>query len=672
VRTNLLTKFMAPTIVLVLLIMAVFGWVVARLVAAEVSEQANVEARGQAGGVLSDLQTIDLLSSEAVQTSMAVFRNEARSAGIPRIEGSASLGGETVPNLRLGNSSQVGNFSLVDRVKALTGSTATIFVRRGDAFVRISTNVLKPDGSRATGTILDPKGRAFAAIDKGKPFYGVVNILGKPYMTGYEPMTDKSGQVVGVWYVGYPLTAVGDLGNRIGVAKILDTGFVALLQADGVVIAKSAHVRDEDIRNSLDPAHFTGWTVFTKPFEKWGYTLVVAYPQSDIDTKLRRVYFLLVFCALVMAVLVVLAEYGLMSILILRPVGNLVGRMENADLNTALLQDRSDEIGILAQAFDRFVKSIRETLVGVIRTSEQVAEASEKISLRTAETAKGSETQLGQVQLAATAMREMASAIHEVSDNSSKAADVSHTAAQTAREGGKIVESTLALMQSIAASVSENAREVQDFGVRSDQIGQIVDVIDQIADQTNLLALNAAIEAARAGEQGRGFAVVADEVRKLAERTTQATKEIAAMIEGMQAHARSAVEKMRLGTKHVADGLEVTGRAGESLKQIIAQADSVGEIVTQIATASAQQSATAQSVHNNVDQISQIASESADSAAQSAKACAELSNLAFQLQHMVERFKIQEVEHPGEGSLNGSQYARESGMLTRSAAAGEG
>src|SRR5271155_3773337 len=158
----------------------------------------------------------------------------------------------------------------------------------------------------------------------------------------------------------------------------------------------------------------------------------------------------------------------------------------------------------------------------------------------------------------------MSSTVREVSANSTKAAESAQAAAETAREGGVIVEDTLTRMRSIANAVRETAAKVQELGIRSDQIGRIIGVIDDIADQTNLLALNAAIEAARAGEQGRGFAVVADEVRKLAERTTSATKEVAQMVQGIQAGTKTAVAAMREGTQQVQQGVETTSRAGDS------------------------------------------------------------------------------------------------------------
>jgi len=183
-----------------------------------------------------------------------------------------------------------------------------------------------------------------------------------------------------------------------------------------------------------------------------------------------------------------------------------------------------------------------------------------------------------------------------------------------------------------------------DLGKSSDQIGRIIAVINDIADQTNLLALNAAIEAARAGEQGRGFAVVADEVRKLAERTTTATKEIAQMIRTIQADIKSTLRAMEEGTEQVQDGVQSTVQAGDSLREIIHTAERVGEMVTHIATAGTQQSATSEHVKERMQQIAVLVNQTATEARNSAQACQGLSDLALDLQKMVANFQLRSDE----------------------------
>jgi len=358
------------------------------------------------------------------------------------------------------------------------------------------------------------------------------------------------------------------------------------------------------------------------------------------NAAIRVAVWISVIIAIVVGMVVAMVIGRLMSKL-LAALTEKANAIASGDLSTAELQISSrDEIGQLAGSVNEMQQRLAETLQSVASTAEHVASASEEIAASAAQMASGSDTQKDQVHQVATAMQEMSATVHEVSENCNKAAESAHQTAETARRGGVILEDTLAHMRSIADSVRETAQKVQELGSRSDQIGKIVGVIDDIADQTNLLALNAAIEAARAGEQGRGFAVVADEVRKLAERTTKATKEIAEMIQSVQTETRGAVDKMKAGTQQVEKGVEVTAKVGASLKQIIGQAEHVGEMVTHIATAANEQSSATEQVNNNMDQINKLVAESAEGAQQSAKACEQLSGMAFELQSLVSRFKL--------------------------------
>ena len=301
-----------------------------------------------------------------------------------------------------------------------------------------------------------------------------------------------------------------------------------------------------------------------------------------------------------------------------------------------------DELGDLARAINGMQHSLRETITSVSSGAERIATASEELSASASQQAAGAETQKDQTHQVATAMQEMSSTVQQVSENSNKASDASRKAADTARHGGSIVEDTLAKMRAIADSVGQTAKKVQELGKSSNQIGEIIGVIDDIADQTNLLALNAAIEAARAGEQGRGFAVVADEVRKLAERTSKATKEITQMIQSIQTETKSAVEAMESGTKQVELGVESTTQAGTSLHEIIKTSEQVGDMVMLIATAATEQASASDEINGNIEQIAKITQETAAGANESAKAIHELSNLATDLQTLVSKFKTTE------------------------------
>lgn len=313
----------------------------------------------------------------------------------------------------------------------------------------------------------------------------------------------------------------------------------------------------------------------------------------------------------------------------------------------SLKADSDDEIGDLILALNQMQQGLREIIYSMAATAEHVASASEQISTTATQMAQGAEVERDQASQVATAMQEMSSTVLQVSENSNKAAEAARQAAETARQGGKVVQGTLAKMQAIAESVGSTSKKILELGKSSDQIGRIIGVIDDIADQTNLLALNAAIEAARAGEQGRGFAVVADEVRKLAERTSTATKEIARMIESIQGETKSAVEAMDRETRHANEGVATTTQAGTSLEEIIRMAEQVGEMIVHIATAATQQSSTTEQVSGSMEQIANLVKESAVGAQQSAKACHDLSGLALDLQETVSRFKVAGNGKPG-------------------------
>ena len=310
------------------------------------------------------------------------------------------------------------------------------------------------------------------------------------------------------------------------------------------------------------------------------------------------------------------------------------------DLTKRIQVEHNDELGELSNHFNTFMEKLHDIIAQVAASTEHIASASEEISSSATQVAQSAETQKEQTSQVATAMQEMSSTVTQVSDNSRQASDNAKEAGDLARTGGNVVADTVKVIQGVADATRDTSTKIEELGRSSDQIGQIIGVIDDIADQTNLLALNAAIEAARAGEQGRGFAVVADEVRKLAERTTQATKEIAQMIKTIQEETRKAVEAMKAGTDKVDAGVESAREAGSALEKIIHSADGVQDMVTHIATAATEQASATEQVNSNMEQIAKMVHQSSIGAQESARACQDLSNLALDLQQLVGRFKL--------------------------------
>jgi methyl-accepting chemotaxis protein len=314
--------------------------------------------------------------------------------------------------------------------------------------------------------------------------------------------------------------------------------------------------------------------------------------------------------------------------------------IDNADLNTQFNTDREDEVGQLQNSFDRFVSSIRDTLIQVSETATSVASASAQISSSTEEMAAGAQEQTTQSEEVAKAVEQMAKSIAVNSENAGEAAQTAEQAKSSAEQGGKVVLDTVTEMKQIANVVRESASTIHNLGKSSDQIGEIIGVIEHIADQTNLLALNAAIEAARAGEQGRGFAVVADEVRKLAEQTTKATKQIAGMVQQIQTESHGAVHSMANATKQVDEGIVLADQAGVSLREIVEISQKVTHMVSQIAVANEEQSSTSEQISKNMEAIASVTQQTASGTQQIARAAEDLNRLTETLQHLVNQFKL--------------------------------
>ncbi len=315
-------------------------------------------------------------------------------------------------------------------------------------------------------------------------------------------------------------------------------------------------------------------------------------------------------------------------------------KFSDGDLTVQLNVENNDEIGRLFNGFNKAVNNISDMLHKVEESVNATASASNQISSSTEEMAAGAQEQSAQTTEVASAVEEMTRTIFENTKNTSYAAQTAKDAGNNALEGGRVVNETIEGMNKIAAVVKQSADTVFTLGQNSDKIGEIVQVINDIADQTNLLALNAAIEAARAGEQGRGFAVVADEVRKLAERTTKATKEIAVMIKTIQKDTSEAVDSMKRGTAEVENGKTKAAKAGEVLDRIVEGAKKVSDVIVQVAASGEQQAATAEEIGKNIESISNVTNESANAIQQIATAAEDLNKLTFELQELVSRFKL--------------------------------
>jgi methyl-accepting chemotaxis protein len=325
------------------------------------------------------------------------------------------------------------------------------------------------------------------------------------------------------------------------------------------------------------------------------------------------------------------------------PVANLAAQadlMAHGDLRVTITTNSKDEIGQLSSSFRTMAENIRTIINQVADTSSQVASASAQLHSNAEQMATGSEEVVAQAGTVATAGEEMAATSNDIAHNCHLAASAADRANDSAVTSSNVVQETVKCMHTIADQVQATAKTVEALGSRSDQIGEIVGTIEDIADQTNLLALNAAIEAARAGEQGRGFAVVADEVRALAERTTKATREIGEMIKAIQQETRGAVAAMESGVQVVEKGTVEAGKSGEALVDILSQLGALQSQIHQVATAAEEQTATTSEISNNMQQITDIVQQTSGGAQESAAAASQLARLSEDLKQLIGQFKL--------------------------------
>ena len=310
------------------------------------------------------------------------------------------------------------------------------------------------------------------------------------------------------------------------------------------------------------------------------------------------------------------------------------------DLRKRLDIASKDELGELAKWINTFIEKLHHIIGQTAEATQQVASASSELSATAEQIAAGTEQTSTQADTVASATEQMSATAQEIAQNCTDAVQTADMTTTAIDNGQDVVQQSISGMDQIASRMQQSTKTITALRTSAEKIGEISHVIDDIASQTNLLALNAAIEAARAGEQGRGFAVVADEVRKLAESTAQSTQEITGMIKRIQTETQSAAALMAEGVGEVEAGSSLAAQAGDALQTIAHQVTQVTDMIRMVATAAEQQTATTEDIAQNIQQVAEVTNQSSQGAQQSAQAAAGLTMLSTQLQKLVGQFQL--------------------------------
>ena len=565
-----------------------------------------------------------------------------------------TVAGEATPALYLNDRLLNNDVQQVDDFKDMTAGVATVFVRSGDDFVRISTSLTKQDGSRALGTRLDRQHPAYARLLSGQPYVGRAVLFERNYMTRYVPVRDGSGQVIAALFVGFDYTdAQTTQFANLTRFRIGQTGSLALLDEHGTWLVAPAEVSDLTAASQAfagmdsQPGHF--WqdgkrTLFsvTTPFVEGPWTVVASMPEAELEEVTWNVGLRLAIGSLLAMALAIAATLWLLRRK-LRPLAGLVTQAQAlgaGDLGARLPVTSQDEIGQLAGSFNQMADALTTMVEHIRQASGQVSERAHALAGLSAAACDGMERQSGEITSMAGAVEEFSATSLDIADNMAGTERTARDNAQQTRVGRSAMDEASTSLRQIADALGGTAAAMDTLGARSQEIGGIVGVITAIAEQTNLLALNAAIEAARAGEQGRGFAVVADEVRSLAGRTRQATDEISGMIASIQQQTEQAIGTLAHGNQLMHEGLARNDQVAQALAQIDEQSRAAGEQFALINTATQEQSSTATVLSRNLQSIAQANGQQHEVANDLAATAQELEGLAAQLRREVDRFRV--------------------------------
>ncbi|HHX8362348.1 TPA: methyl-accepting chemotaxis protein [Vibrio alginolyticus] len=581
--------------------------------------------------------------------------------------------GHEVPNITQYSESLINDTKLVNSFTRDTGAIATLFAPLGDDFIRVSTSLKDPQGQRAVGTTLGINHPGYQQLKAGQPYYAQIKLYGERYITYYAPIKDATGKVAGLSFIGLPVDqATQTLFDALEEIKWGDTGYTIIVDNDDNNLGKYLlHPAKSGSDSSiLEVADYNGHKPFGQIFEQssglirypfeyqgnvgekylvytevpgWNWKLLGGTFIKEVTKGSDTLLTLIAIISSVAAIItfVVLTLFLNRSLQPLTTLNSYMTRLAGGEVSLNIPASRKaskNEITNLSSGVASMASQLNE-LVGKIRsTSDLVESNSTSVANDAHSNLTQADRQQQEVEQVVTAIEEMASSAQSVAQQVESIAENVRSANTDSQSGLAIVEGVCIDVAQLNDQLDQSATAIEQVNRDSESIQTVTKMIDEIAEQTNLLALNAAIEAARAGEQGRGFAVVADEVRTLAHRTQSSVQDVVEIIEKLKGSTHNAVNMMTDSQRSANQVLDKAQDAGTALEAIAVQVQSIASQADAIAATSEEQAQVSQEIAANAHSISELNRESRNTSAKTSQSAIELQQQARNLKEQVDFF----------------------------------